>query len=369
MSNLAELEELRSTLREFVITELSSESIRQVVDGDAAFDRRVWELLAGSMGMAGIGVPEEFGGAGSGFNELGVVLEELGRSLAPTPYLSTAVLSVGLLLECGEPSAQARYLPEIAAGSLIATPIFGDASPSPTTAASTLDVTLSDNRAVITGTARFALDAGIADLLLVVAATENGWSVVAVPTDVQGLTINQHDALDVTRPIYSLDFDRVSGEHLGGGDPEWPALTRLMARVSAAIACEQVGGAAACLDMIVEYSKLREQFGRPIGSFQAIKHRCADLLVDLEGARSIAYHSRRTADAGALDFVSNAAAAKSWCSETYVHAAQEAIQLHGGIGFTWEHDAHLHLRRARTDQLLFGSPAEQRRVVATSIGI
>jgi alkylation response protein AidB-like acyl-CoA dehydrogenase len=187
-----------------------------------------------------------------------------------------------------------------------------------------------------------------------------------------GATVRRLNALDGTRPVAAVDFDAAPAIRIGQGPADWRELEFAVCASLAALACEQVGGAGRCLDMSLHYARTRVQFGVPIGSFQAIKHRCADLLVELEAARSIAYHARDAVAAATMEpaeLRATVSAAASWCSDTYVHLAQQNIQLHGGIGFTWEHDAHLHLRRARSDQMLHGTPREHRRVLADAMGI
>jgi alkylation response protein AidB-like acyl-CoA dehydrogenase len=365
----AELEELRQSIREFVAGSLASTSVRRVADNGDDFDAPVWEALAESMGLAAIGVPAAYGGADYSFAELGVVLEELGAALVPVPFLSSAVIATAALLDCGEKAARQRLLPGIAAGTTIATVVLGglDAWPVPDRGAIT--ATPDADRHLLTGSADFVLDAGAAGLLLVMAALDDGWGLFSVDPRSAGVERRRRAALDGTRPLYSVGFAAAEGTLLGRGPVQWAALSGLISKVSAALACEQAGGTARCLDMSVAYVKIRRQFDRPIGSFQAIKHCCADLLVELEAARSLAYHARDLAAAASLGLLPAAAAAGSWCTDTYVHVAQETIQLHGGIGFTWEHDAHLHLKRARAGQLLLGTPRAHRRALAEALGI
>jgi alkylation response protein AidB-like acyl-CoA dehydrogenase len=362
-----EREAVRGLAREFVHDAFPSAAVRAAIEA-GTYPRPAWLTLSNSLGLAGIGIPERYGGAGATFAELGVVVEEFGAGLAPVPLISTASAAAAVLAGADE-AGRAAVLPEIAAGTTIAVPILrGDlrAEPGP-------------RGWLVDGTATPVPDASAAGLFVVAARTDAGRALVAVRSPGAGLSITPLNSLDGTRPAGTVRFSAAPAVDLGAGPEQWPGLVLARDAHLAALACEQVGGAARCLDLIVEYAKTRVQFGVPIGSFQAIKHRCADLAVELEAARSIAYDARDRVAAGLTGPVGPAgddggavhasvAAAAAWCGPAYVHAAQEAIQLHGGIGFTWEHDAHLHLRRARADELQYGSPREHRRELIAALG-
>jgi alkylation response protein AidB-like acyl-CoA dehydrogenase len=352
-----EIGQLRDSVRDFLAATFTSAAVRAAIDS-GGFDRAAWRTLSQSLGFTGICLPERYGGAGCTFRELGVVLEEFGAVLAPVPLLSTVVAAAAILAgDQGEPKE--ALLPALAAGQTVATVILG-AGPS-------LSAVPGGGAWTVSGTAAHVPDAAQADLFVVAAAADGGPPVelLAVEARAPGVAVRPLNALDGTRPIAAVELAGAPATLLGGGQD---LLDRVRAAQLAAIACEQVGAAARCLEMIVGYAKTRVQFGVPIGSFQAIKHRCADLLVELEGARSLAYQARDQLAEGVTDMATVSAAA-SWCAETYVHIAQETVQLHGGIGFTWEHDAHLHVRRARADQLLYGTPREHRRTLAERVGI
>ncbi|WP_307832438.1 acyl-CoA dehydrogenase family protein [Planomonospora sp. ID91781] len=298
-----------------------------------------WERLARELGVAGLAVPEEYGGAGCGTAEQAVVCEELGRALSPHPYLATAVLAVEALRAAADPGAMARLLPAIADGSRTATVLLpGDA-----------DLVLSRGR--ITGTAPCALDG---EVVLAFAGDE---LVEAVPSSRTPLT-----TLDQTRPLVALSFDAVPVRPAGDG----AARDRVRDAGVACLAAEQVGGAAACLEAAVEHALRRRQFGRPIGSFQAVKHKLADLLLLVESARSAALAAARALPG---DLPVAAAIAGSYCTEAYLSAAGENIQIHGGTGVTWEHPAHRHLKRAAADAQLFGPPQAHRARLAAAAGL
>ncbi|GAA2902182.1 acyl-CoA dehydrogenase family protein [Streptosporangium fragile] len=289
-----------------------------------------WGRFAGELGVAGLAVPEEYGGAGYGMAETAVVCEELGRVLSPHPYLSTAVLAVEAVKASGDRAAMARLLPAFADGSATATVLLpGDA-----------ELVLAGDR--LTGTARHALDG---ELVLIFV---DGALVEAVPSARRRLP-----TLDQTRPLAELVFDGVPVTRLGDG----AAHARVRDLGVAALAAEQVGGAARCLEAAVAYAKERHQFGRPIGSFQAVKHKLADILLLVESARSAALAAARAPE---RELAVRAAIAGSYCTEAYLAAAGENIQVHGGTGITWEHPAHRYFKRATADAQLFGPPQAHR---------
>jgi alkylation response protein AidB-like acyl-CoA dehydrogenase len=282
------------------------------------------------------------------------------------PFLSTAVAAAAVLA-VGDPAARSALLPVLAAGDVVGAAVL---------TGTTFVAEERDSGWVVTGTASHVADGTHADLFVVCADTGAGEAVLAVATDSPGVRVRSLTSLDVLRPIAALELTEAAATLIGRAPDvgEWPALDVAVSAQLVAVACEQVGGAARCLHTTVEYLKTREQFGVPIGTFQALKHRCADMLTALEAARSIAYDTRDRV-AAALDGAGRdtiraaAAAAACWCSDTYVRIAQENVQMHGGIGFTWEHDAHLHVRRSRADQLLYGTPRQHRAVVAAALGI
>jgi len=338
-----EIEQLRDSVRDFLADALPSATVRAAAEGKG-FDGAAWTTLSASLGLTGIGIPESFGGAGYSFGELGVVLEEFGAALAPVPLLSTTV-AAAVVVAGDQDEPKRALLPGLAAGRTVATVILGGP----------LAATFADGGWTVGGSAGHVPDAGHAALFVVAASVGAGPEVVllAVDATAPGVAVRPREALDGTRPVAAVDLADVPAVLLGSGPG---LLDRARCTLLAAVACEQVGAAARCLEMIVGYAKTRVQFGVPIGSFQAIKHRCADMLVELEAARSIAYRARDQLADGVTD-MAMASAAASWCAETYVHIAQETIQLHGGIGFTWEHDAHLYYKRLLSLQQMLGHPS------------
>jgi alkylation response protein AidB-like acyl-CoA dehydrogenase len=314
-------------------------------------------------------VPEEFGGQGFGFVELTIVLEEMGRSLMCAPYFSTVVLAVHALLLAGDDGAQRALLPGIAAGETTATLAFTE--PNGSWDPSGIESIARRDGAgwKISGSKLYVLDGHTADVVLVAARTGAGVSLFSVAGAAAGLTRIPLATLDPTRKQARLDFAGVEAKLVGTDGAGAGVLGTVLDLAAVALAAEQVGGAQRCLDMSVEYAGQRVQFGRPIGSFQAIKHKCADMLLEVESARSAAYYAGWCADERSDELAAVAALAKAYCSDAYVHAASENIQIHGGIGFTWEHPAHLYFRRARSTALLFGDPAYHRELLAQRIGV
>lgn len=314
-------------------------------------DSAVWDVLAGQVGATGLMVPERYGGAGATLREACVVVEELGARLAAPPYLSSAVLATGVLLACGDEDACADLLPDLAAGTrtcaLAWLPGMGAFQAGPG----------------VSGEIGPIPDAAGADVLLLLARTPDGpawFAVERADAEVTELT-----PVDLTRPLARVRAERAQARRIRGDARR--AEEHLVDLACTALAAEQVGGAAHCLDATVAYVRTREQFGRPIGSFQAVKHRLADLAAGIEQARSLALDAADAVAGHAEDATALAAAAASLCGETYRAAAAEMLQLHGGIGFTWEHDAHRYLKRAHADACLYGTPAGHRRRLATMI--
>ena len=361
-----EQEELRKTVRAFLEAKSSEEAVREQMETDNGFDDAVWAQMGEQMGLQGLAIPEEFGGSGYGYVELGIVLEEMGRSLLCAPFFSTVVLAANALILSGDDAAKQAHLPGIAAGTTKATVAFTE--PNGRWDESGIEA-IADADGKITGTKSFVLDGNTADLIIVAAKTAAGTSLFAVAGDAAGLTKTALSTMDQTRKQAKLDLDGVQGTLIGTDGGGWDILQGMLDLAAVGLAAEQVGGAQMVLDMAVEYAKVRVQFGRPIGSFQAIKHKCADMLLEVESAKSAAYYGMWCAAEMNDELASTASLAKAYCSEAYFHAAAENIQIHGGIGFTWEHPAHLYFKRAKSSELLFGDPTFHREQLAQRIGI
>jgi alkylation response protein AidB-like acyl-CoA dehydrogenase len=364
-----EQEELRKTVRSFLENKSSEEAVREMMETEDGFDPAVWSQMGEQMGLQGLSIPEEFGGSGYGFVELGIVLEEMGRALLCAPFFSTAVLAANTLLQSGDAAAQAKYLPGIASGETIATLAYVEPSGKWDESGITMEATKSGDGYTLSGTKSFVLDGNAASLILVAAKTGAGTSLFAVAGDASGLTKTNLSTMDQTRKQAKLDFADTPAELIGDEGKGWDTLETVLDLAAVALAAEQVGGAQMVLEMAVDYAKVRVQFGRPIGSFQAIKHKCADMLLEVESAKSAAYYGMWCASEMNDELASTASLAKAYCSEAYFHAAAENIQIHGGIGFTWEHPAHLYFKRAKSSELLFGDPTYHREQLAQRIGI
>ncbi len=338
-------------------------------DPGPGYDQALWQRLCGEIGVAGLAIPARYGGAGAGPAETHVVMEELGRSLTPSPMLGSAVLAAQALLASGDAAACQRLLPAIADGTTIAALAWTDESghwdPREVAFGTTSDH-------VLTGEAHYVLDGDVAGVLLAAARTPNGVALFEVDPRHPGMTRRAVTTMDTTRRLAAVRLDGVPGLLLGdrAGPTGSLALARARDLACVALTAEQVGAARRALDLTVAYTKVRVQFGRPIGSFQVLQHRMADLYVLVESARSLSYAAASAAAEGAPDLGLRAAAAKAYCSEALVRVAGQMIQLHGAIGITWEHDAHRYFKRAHGSGQLFGRPAEHiARVAASVIGL
>ena len=369
-------EELHDLVRGFLADKAPSEAIRRWAESDEGYDPHLWHQMARQLGLHGLALPEHYGGAGYGLPELAVVLEEMGRSLLPAPFFSTIGLAAQTLLASGDDRACRRYLPGIAEGELTATVAVCDENGSWELADIITSARCKDGGDwCLSGTKMFVIDGDTADVILVIARIGEGFGLFAVHADTPGLTTTRLDALDPTRRLARVDLQDCQGQRIGPAGDATPFLRKALDMATVALAAEQIGGAQACLDDAVEYAKVRVQFNRPIGSFQAIKHKCADILLEIESAKAaVLYAASLTTDAAdeacaEEEFAICAALVSAYCSAAYTHAAKENIQIHGGIGFTWEHDAHLYLKRAKTSELLFGAPAAHRARIAELVGI
>jgi alkylation response protein AidB-like acyl-CoA dehydrogenase len=362
-----EQEMLRESVRGFLDAKLPIGRVREIMETETGFDEGFWHEAA-QQGFQAMAIPEEYGGAGFSLFELGIVMEELGRALTPAPFLSSIVLGATAVLTAGSEQQRTELLSSIAAGERRVALAVGEAG-SPEIR---LAVVAEGGDVVLTGTKSYVVDGHTADTLLVAGRGDDGVSLYIVPADSPGVSATRLETLDMTRKQATVEFDGVripQTARLGAAGSGAATLETVMNVAVTMLAFEQVGGAARCLEMSVEYAKERVQFGRAIGSFQAIKHKCADMLVELENARSAAYYAGWAADHDPGDFPVAAALAKASCSDAYFHAAAETIQIHGGIGFTWEHDAHLYFKRAKTDALLFGDAVQWRSTLADRVGL
>ena len=333
-------------MRRFLADRAPLSRVRQLMETENGTDQAVWTHAGAQLGLQGLAIPEAYGGAGFSFAEQAIVLEEMGAALYGGPYLASAVLAATALLTSPDEGARRELLPAIASGDTIATLAFTADDGSWDPAAIRLSAAKDGAGWRLDGHKSFVLDGGTAGLILVVAATDAGLSLFAVGGDAAGLRRATLPTLDQTRKLARLEFAGVTGRLIGSPGDAAAVLDRTLDVAAIALAAEQLGGAQRALDMAVEYAKMRRQFGRPIGSFQAIKHRCADLLLEVESLRSAAGYAAAAVADDSAEVPALAPLIKAYASETYFHVAAENIQIHGGIGFTREHDAHLYFKRA-----------------------
>ncbi|GAA3925402.1 acyl-CoA dehydrogenase family protein [Actinomadura viridis] len=352
----AEQKELAESVREFLAGTAPMARVREIAESGEPYDGRVWERMAGELGLAGLAVPEEYGGSGAGHAEVAVVLEQLGAALTPSPYFASAVLAANVLLLSGDEEAAKTYLPGIAAGTLVAT-FAVPAGPGPVARGEVLD-----------GSVPHVLNGADAGLILVAADGAGGRGLYAVEPGAPGLTRTPLTTLDLTRPEARLEFAGTPARRIGPADAG-EAIARTLDLAAVALAAEQLGGLRRCLDTIVEYAKLRVQFGRFVGSFQGVKHKLADMHCTLEQAESVVRYAAWAADESPGELPVAAALAQSYLGRAYFQVAKDHLLLHGGIGFTWEHDAHLYYKRAKGSQLLLGSPRSHRADLAERLGL
>lgn len=359
--------QLRSSVRA-LLAEIASESeVRRLMATPTGTSAASWQQVV-DMGLVGLAVPQALGGAGGSLVDQGVALEQMGRMVYGGPYLSTAVLGVQTLLEVGGDPA-GDLLQRVCSGDVTATLALTEASGSWNETGVELVAERSGASWQLSGRKTFVPDGASADLLLVVGRTSAGTSLFAVQGHAKGLRRTPLATMDQTRKQAALEFASTPATLLGEKGEGWPAVSRALDASVVALAAEQVGGAQRVLDMTVEHAQTRRQFGRPVGSFQAVQHKCATLLVDVEAATSAAYYGLAAAAAGSPELPRLASLAKSFCSETYRRTTNEAIQIFGGIGLTWEHPLHLYFKRARSSEVLLGSPASHREKLATQLGI
>ena len=364
-----EQEQLGLTVRAFLADTSPETEVRRLMETPEGFDPALWRRMGAELGLQGLAVPEEYGGAGCGPVEVGVVMEEMGRALLCAPFLASAVLATTTLLRSADEDARKSLLPGLASGELVGTLALTEDSARWDAAGVGLTARESKGSWRLTGKKMFVLDGATADVVLTVARTDDGIGVFVVDGDAAGLTREPLPTMDPTRRQARLDYHDVPATRLRTHGDGWDLVAEVLDRAAVALAAEQVGVASRALDMAVEYAKVRHQFGRPIGSFQAVKHLLADVLLEVESARAAAHYALLAAQNEDPELPAVASLAKAFCSDACLQAAAENIQVHGGIGFTWEHPAHLYLKRAKTSQLLFGDPAFHRELLARRIGM
>jgi len=371
-----EQEMLRSSARDFLAKEAPMTYVRKMMDDEVGFTPELWKKMA-DLGWMGLILPEQYGGSGLDFVDLIVVLEEMGRVVLPGPFFSTVVLGGVALLDGGSAALKDALLPKLASGELQVT--LAQLEPSGRWDADGIQLAAKADGGgyVLSGTKLFVPDAHTADHLVVAGRTPgssgtDGISLFLVDAKAPGITTTQLKTMDQTRKLgevvlkdVRVPADRVLGP-VGQG---WALLDRVIDRGKVGLCAEMCGGAQRVLEMSVDYAKVREQFGKPIGSFQAIQHKCANMLVEVESSKSVTYYAAWAVANGVAEAPLAAAMAKAYCSDAYRHVSGEGIQIHGGIGFTWEHDMHIYFKRAKSSEVTFGDATWNRELVAQHINL
>ena len=370
----SEQEEFRSVLRRYLQEKSPPSVVRRLMDTEAGWEPDGWRELNDALGLTGVHIPEEYGGQGFGFVELGIVLEEMGRALLCAPYFSTTVLAATAIMNVATETQKQVLLPPIALGETTATLAFTE--PNGVWDASGIEATATPvgGKFRLNGVKSFVLDGHTADLIVVVArspgsAAEDGLSFFTTAGDAPGLTRRALKAFDPTRKIARLELDAVEAELLGELGGGAGPLARTLTQAAACLASEMVGGAERLRLSALDYANLRMQFGRPIASFQTMKHKQADMLVDVELAKSAAYAAASAAADDDAEWPAIAALAKACASEAYLRTAINTIQIHGGIGFTWDNDTHLWFKRAKSSEVFLGDPAWHRERMLQAMGV
>jgi alkylation response protein AidB-like acyl-CoA dehydrogenase len=365
---------LRSSTRDFLAKECSSKVVRNLMEAPGAYDEALWRKIAG-LGWTALGIPEQYGGVGT-FLDLIVVLEEAGRALMPGPFFATMGLAVPALIEAGTEAQKKEVLGAIAQGSARATLALTEPSGRWDAGAVTLSAEPSGGGWKLDGVKLFVPDAEAADYMVVAARTrgegEDGISLFLVKGKPAGMKVTPLKTLDMTRRWSEVRFDGVTLDAdslMGPADKAWPHLKRALEWGTAALCAEMVGGAQKVLETSTEYAKTRHQFGKPIGIYQAVSHKLADMLVLSESGRSATYYAAWTVDADAADRSLAASMAKAYVSDAYRKVAGDGIQVHGGIGFTWEHDMHLYFKRAKSSEVTLGDATYHRELVAQALDL
>jgi alkylation response protein AidB-like acyl-CoA dehydrogenase len=369
-----EQEQFRSAVRRFLNDTSPATEVRRLMATAEGYDPAVWRQLSEDLALPGIHVPEQYGGAGFGMVELCIVTEELGRALLCAPYFSSAVLAANAILNAGTDAQKSALLPDIAKGARLATLAITEPDGNWDPAGIRVVATPDSDRYRLDGVKSFVVDGHVAKLLIVAARAPKttgleGLALFTLDADAGGVERRLLESMDPTRKIARIDFRGAHANLLGSLDDGAETILRTLDRAAIALANEMVGGAQIMLDSAVNYAKLRVQFGRTIGSFQAIKHKLADMLLDLELAKSAAYYAAQAAAADDPEWPALASLAKAAASETYLHTAVECIQIHGGIGFTWDNDTHLWFKRAKSSEVFLGQPSYHRELLMQRWGV
>jgi alkylation response protein AidB-like acyl-CoA dehydrogenase len=369
-----EQDQFRSAIRRFLNDKSPTTEVRRLMGTAEGYDPAVWRQLSEDLALPGIHIPERYGGAGFGMVELCIVTEELGRALLCAPYFSTAVLAANAILNAGTEAQKAALLPDIAKGARLATLAITESDGNWDPTGIEVVATPAADGYLLDGVKSYVVDGHVADLLIVAARTPStvgheGLALFTLDANATGVERRVLESMDPTRKLARIDFHGAHANLLGSLDDGAKPILRTFDQAAIALANEMVGGAQALLDSAVNYAKLRVQFGRTIGSFQAIKHRLADMLLDVELAKSAAYYAAQAAATDDPEWPALASLAKAAASETYLQTGIQCIQIHGGIGFTWDNDTHLWFKRAKSSEVFLGQPSYHRELLMQRWGV
>jgi alkylation response protein AidB-like acyl-CoA dehydrogenase len=369
-----EQEQFRAAIRRFLQEKSPSTAVRRLMDTTEGYDPEIWRQLSEQLALPGIHIPEQYGGAGFGMVELCIVMEESGRALLCAPYFSTAVLATNAILNAGTEAQKSSLLPDLASGARLAALAVTEPNGQWDPRAIALVATPVADGFLLNGAKSYVVDGHVADLLVVAGrvrgtAGDDGLALFTVRADASGVERRLLESMDATRKLARIDFHDAQAQLLGTLNDGATPLVRTLDQAAIALANEMVGGAQTLLDAAVNYTKMRVQFGRTIGSFQAIKHKCADMLLDVELAKSAAYYAAQAAAADDPEWPALACLAKASASEIYLRIAVDCIQIHGGIGFTWDNDTHLWFKRAKSSEVFLGQPNYHRELLMQRWGV
>jgi alkylation response protein AidB-like acyl-CoA dehydrogenase len=359
----SEQEEFRSNLRRLLTDRSPTREVRRLMETEHGYERDGWRGINSALGLTAIRIPEAYGGYGLGFGDQCIVLEEMGRALLCAPYFATAVLAAGAIMNAGTEAEKQALLPGIAAGDTTATLAWVEDNGRWDAEGATLAATAEGGEIVLNGHKSYVVDGHTADLIVVLARAPEGLSLFTVDGHAAGLTGRVLKSMDPTRKLARLEFDRVAARPLGTADGGAAPFARTMIEAAVCLANEMVGGAERLREDALAYAMMRMQFGRPIASFQSMKHKQADMLLEVELAKSAAYYAAASLDDRDGDAAANAHLAKACTSDAYMQTAIHAVQIHGGIGFTWDNDTHLWFKRAKSSEVLLGDAGYHRELM------
>lgn len=372
-----EQEMLKTMARDFFTNECPKTHVREMMDDEKGYSPELWKKMA-ELGFLGLVIPEEYGGTGGNFIDLMVLMQEMGRAVLPSPFISTVLLAGIPLLAAGTEEQKKEFLPKIAAGDVILALALSEPNGDLGADAIEIEAVAEGNDYIINGTKLFVLDAAAADHILCATRTkstkdpEEGITLFLIDAKADGVHVTSLKTMDETRKQCEVLFKNVkvpAKSMVGELHQGWPILKKTLNQATAMLCGEMVGGLDTVMEMTLDYAKQRIQFGVPIGSFQAIKHKFADMLIQVEYARSLTYYAAWTVDQDIPDSPVAVSTAKSWCGDAYKHVTNEGVQIHGGIGFTWDHDMHLYFKRAKFSDTAFGDSTYHRELIAQSLNL